>query len=109
MLGAQMLSKPCVTGPTERVQRELRQARAVGQLTVLSAPQSEVVADEPAPPSVPVLPVPAGIPDYENLSASQIVPLLRGLTTEERTEVLAYETATRGRKTIISALAKSGT
>ncbi len=42
------------------------------------------------------------IPDYDSLSASQVVTRLRGLGDAELDAVRDYETATRGRKTILS-------
>ena len=42
------------------------------------------------------------IPSYDSLSAPQVVQRLAGLSEDEVEAVLAYETATRGRKTILS-------
>jgi hypothetical protein len=121
-LAGRVISDKRVSEPAGRVQREFRQARAVGQFAVLSAaakvkrvlePDAPEVTDE-APTgssgttSVPVAVVtpaaPHCLPDYTNLSASQIIPLLRALTPNERADVLAYEEATRQRKTILAAL-----
>jgi hypothetical protein len=44
------------------------------------------------------------IPDYDSLSASQVVPRLDGLSADERDAVRRYEGAHRGRKTILSKL-----
>lgn len=66
-------------------------------------------ADVPAPAGRPQPPFPAetlAIPDYESLSASQVVPRLEGLTAEELEAVRTYETATRGRKTILNKIAQ---
>jgi len=46
------------------------------------------------------------IPDYDSLSASQVVPRLAGLSTEELDEVKTYESAHRGRKTILNKIAQ---
>lgn len=46
------------------------------------------------------------IPDYDSLSALQVVPRLDGLTTAELAAVGAYEAATRGRKTILNKVAQ---
>jgi hypothetical protein len=46
------------------------------------------------------------IPDYDNLSASQVVPRLAGLSTEELEAVRRYESARRGRKTILNKIAQ---
>ena len=43
-----------------------------------------------------------GIPGYDSLSASQVVQRLASLSTKELDAVEAYETATRGRRTILS-------
>jgi hypothetical protein len=47
-----------------------------------------------------------GIPDYDALSASQVVPRLAGLGATELEAVRAYEAANRGRKTILSKIAQ---
>ena len=81
-------------------------------------------ADEPVvasrAPTVPVDEPPSGdgyeppgpdvaelaIPDYDSLSASQVVTRLEGLTPVELESVRAYETANRGRKTILNKAAQ---
>jgi hypothetical protein len=65
--------------------------------TLTRTPQPEVA-------KAPIPPVPSAIAGYQNLSAAQIVPLLAGLSDEDRAEVKIYEEATRGRKTILAAL-----
>ena len=42
------------------------------------------------------------IPDYDSLSASQVVSRLQGLSAAELEAVRSYEAATRGRKTILN-------
>lgn len=46
------------------------------------------------------------IPGYDTLSASQVVPRLAGLGAEELEAVRVYETATRGRRTILNKVAQ---
>jgi hypothetical protein len=46
------------------------------------------------------------IPDYDGLSASQVVNRLAGLSPDELANVQAYEAAHRGRKTILSKVAQ---
>ncbi|MEQ1788544.1 MAG: hypothetical protein ABL966_15940 [Acidimicrobiales bacterium] len=46
------------------------------------------------------------IPDYDGLSASQVVNRLAGLSAAELTSVQLYEAANRGRKTILSKVAQ---
>ena len=64
------------------------------------------VAPEPAVPSAPAAPPPSSdglaIPGYDALSASQVVQRLAGLSGPELEDVRSYESATRGRKTILN-------
>jgi hypothetical protein len=46
------------------------------------------------------------IPDYDSLSASQVVPRLDGLSAQELDAVRRYELANRGRKTILNKIAQ---
>ena len=46
------------------------------------------------------------IPDYDNLSASQVVPRLDGLTADELEAVRRYERKHRHRKTILNQIAQ---
>jgi len=46
------------------------------------------------------------IPDYDSLSASQVVPRLDSLSLDELELVRQYENAKRGRKTILSKIAQ---
>jgi hypothetical protein len=62
-------------------------------------------APPPAPTSGPSAAALA-IPDYDSLSASQVVPRLAGLTPDELDAVGAYEAAHRGRKTILNRVAQ---
>src|SRR4051812_22960423 len=55
----------------------------------------------PAPPSDDL-----AIPGYDSLSASQVVQRLAGLAVDELEAVRTYESATRGRKTILSRIAQ---
>jgi hypothetical protein len=57
----------------------------------------------PPPPSPPAPPVDGlAIPGYDALSASQVVQRLAGLSGDELEAVRSYESATRGRKTILN-------
>jgi len=62
------------------------------------AAAKRTAAADAATPSADVLP----IADYDSLSASQVVSRLRGLTPGQLDAVRAYESATRGRKTILN-------
>jgi hypothetical protein len=46
------------------------------------------------------------IPDYDSLSASQVVPRLAGLADDELEAVRRYEAGGRGRKTILNKIAQ---
>lgn len=96
-----------------RVDQALRQARALGELSVRFG-QRELrrraegsgVAEAPATPAPARRPTAGPAPDdviadYDALSASQIVPMLGGLTSAERGRVAAYERKARGRQTIL--------
>ena len=60
-----------------------------------AAPQADV-------PSVDALP----IPDYDELSASQVVERLEGSTASRSTRSARYETEHRGRNTILGKIAQ---
>jgi hypothetical protein len=64
---------------------------------------------KPSPPPAGLEPIGVGdlaIPDYDNLSASQVVPRLAGLSTVELEAVRRYEAGGRGRKTILNKIAQ---
>lgn len=54
----------------------------------------------------PAAPANLGIPGYESLSASQVVTRLDGLTPEQLDAVKAYESSTRGRRTILGRISQ---
>lgn len=98
------------------VEATLRQAKAIGELTVLMstakvkdmlaniAPEVDRDASEtpaPAPSAAPVMDSP--LPDYDSLTAAQIVALMATLTAEEKAVVVAYEEQHRRRSTILNA------
>lgn len=71
----------------------------------------EAVIDVPAvtTPSAPTSGPEAAslaITDYDSLSASQVLPRLNGLSSDELEAVRAYEAAHRGRKTILNRAAQ---
>ncbi len=66
--------------------------------------EAPVVEDALDAPEIDVTTL--AIPDYDNLSASQVVPRLDGLTAEELVAVGAYERGHRGRKTILNKVAQ---
>lgn len=67
-------------------------------------PSPEQPAAEAAAPAAPA--PPQAIPDYDALSASQVVPRLQGLDRDELAAVGRYEAATRQRRTILNRVAQ---
>lgn len=72
--------------------------------TPRAAPREATPVDAaPAVPGPPAPPVDSlAIPDYDSLSASQVVPRLAALSGPELAAVRDYEGANRGRKTILN-------
>jgi hypothetical protein len=68
----------------------------------------EIEPDEPVPAAEPSGPTAdeLAIPDYDSLSASQVVNRLPGLAADELEAVRRYEAAHRGRKTILNKVAQ---
>ncbi len=65
------------------------------------------VAGSAATPTIPAIDVARlAIPDYDSLSASQVVPRLDSLALDELELVRQYEQSQRGRKTILSKVAQ---
>lgn len=64
------------------------------------------VAEEPEPTAPAVDVATLAIPDYDSLAASQVVPRLRALASDELEAVRTYEAAGRGRKTILNRIAQ---
>jgi hypothetical protein len=71
--------------------------------------------DEPTPPaplptaatSDPTIPVDdLALPDYDSLSASQVIPRLQGLEPAELEDLRCYEAAGRSRRTILNKIAQ---
>lgn len=119
----------------ERGKVHVRNAQFLGRLAIKQAADAAmpqvvdflrmmgVVTPEPAAPArdparpaeapvAPSAPAPEAstlaIPDYDSLSASQVVNRLPSLSPEELEAVRAYEAAHRGRKTILNKVAQLG-
>ena len=71
-----------------------------------AATPSTPASPEPVPISSSVDVATLAIPDYDSLSASQVVPRLAGLSPEELEAVRDYEAGHRGRKTILNRVAQ---
>lgn len=71
------------------------------------APPSEEATEAPTTPAAPRPDASAlAVPDYDSLSASQVVSRLSGLSPDELEQVRVYEAGTRARKTILSKVAQ---
>jgi hypothetical protein len=98
-----------------RVELQVRNAHLVGQMVVehglsgLLGRHQAGGPPAPAPPSPPPPPLRTdrgsasglAIPEYDTLSASQVVRRLDGLGRSELEAVVEHEAATRGRRTIL--------
>jgi len=73
-------------------------------------PTPAAPAGSPAVADAEETPAPSGahlaIPGYDTLSASQVVQRLAGLAADELEAVRAYESDTRGRRTILSKISQ---
>ena len=88
------------TAPAERPATRVRAATPAGRATKVARPTSGTAPrGGPAAASL-------AIPDYDGLSASQVVNRLAGLSAAELASVQQYEAAHRGRKTILSKVAQ---
>jgi len=76
------------------------------RVTSSAAPDRGPVRVVPSRPESTIDPESLAIPDYDALSASQVVPRLESLTVEELEAVREYEADTRGRKTILNKIAQ---
>ena len=78
----------------------------VDDATTPATPAGEAADTPAAAPAVRAQHGPSvgslAIPDYDSLSASQVVPRLAGLSAEELEAVRTYESGHRGRKTILN-------
>ena len=106
------------TGGKEARKRVEQMSGQVGEL--VNRRSSDGHAPTPSPVSIPDAGGPApepepglvpdagglGITDYDALSASQVVPRLAGLGELELEAVRRYESANRGRKTILAKIAQ---
>jgi hypothetical protein len=124
--GRQQVTMARTIGPFVVQQGQVEAGKAVAKLQKQAAELTGARAprapreDAPAPAPVPAAHAPVArpstnnapavgtlaIPDYESLSASQVVPRLEGLSNGELDAVRGYEAAHRGRKTILNKIAQ---
>ena len=108
------------TTATKKLTKVQAQAESILAEFGLSGTEPEPVVDEPVVAADPVVPpAPAAprsseaaaelpIADYDSLAASQVIPRLAGLSTDELAAVEAYELSHRGRKTILGKITQLG-
>lgn len=73
---------------------------------VRSTTKQKAAASQPVPATSGPAADGLAIPDYDSLSASQVVPRLQGLAPGELEAVRAYEAEHRGRRTILNRVAQ---
>ena len=127
---ARMIGQFAVTQGGQEAEKFVKQATdTLSALGIIPGSPQQPAAHEPAPsaPSAPSPPSPRagaangnrpatpartadadelGIEGYDSLSASQVVQRLAGLSEAELTAVQAYESSTRGRRTILTRIAQ---
>ena len=106
----------------QRVELQLRNARFIGEMAVQHG-SKEIVrrlkdltgvggsteserASDAGEATVTAEPIDHLIAGYDDLSASQVVRLLESFSPAELDELVAYESATRGRRTILNKAAQ---
>jgi hypothetical protein len=114
VLLAKMMGQYTVKKGRARAERALTRLQTVAENQARStrAPspsangEPEIAAPMPIPEAVPqhngAVAATLAIPDYDSLSASQVVPRLESLSTDELDAVRSYESSNRGRKTILN-------
>jgi hypothetical protein len=112
LTAARMIGQFAVTMGRNEAGKLLSRARAAGAARV-SPPERPA-----ASPGAPARPAPAAaraatrapadlaIPNYDTLSASQVIERLPGLSPEELEAIRRYEEAGRGRRTILHRVAQ---
>lgn len=108
-LGGALRRAECLTGRLPLIGPEVGDGGGTEPATQ-PAPRPAAAEAPPAPAAraTPRTPRPAPtdlpIPEYDGLSASQVVSRLSGLTPAELEAVAAYEAAGRARKTVLAAI-----
>ncbi len=112
-----------VSNGRTQVAERIQVARWIGEMAVtyarrdldkrMAARSAEAVTAEPSPVAAPDVPSPVAMPaqavrppfdGYQSLAAAQVVQLLGRLPAAELAIIRDYETATRGRRTILAKL-----
>ncbi len=113
-IGTEHIAAPAPTPTAASTPEPNRETGETGE-TGTTASSTAPTPNPPNPPNgatiptaeaAPVEVTTLAIPDYDSLSALQVVPRLEGLTAAELDAVGAYEAATRARKTILNKVAQ---
>jgi hypothetical protein len=106
LLFTRTVGKYAVKRGRERVER-LVAAAVPGGPTTDGGPVAVTPRPTPAARPVPDIdPADLAIPDYDSLSAFQVMPRLEALDQEDLEAVRRYEEATRARRTILNKIAQ---
>ena len=84
-----------------------KKAPATATATRVAATQAAAAptaAPTPTPAPIAVIPGELAIPGYDELAASQVIPRLDALSSDERAAIERHELANRGRRTILNRL-----
>jgi hypothetical protein len=125
---AKAMGQFAVTMGRQELEKRLKQVADRPTQTRASTPAAPTTPPAPSAPAKPATPKPAptpppsasangsavkvhdanslAIPGYDSLSASQVVERLAGLNAEELEAIGSYESAGRGRRTILNRVAQ---
>ena len=74
------------------------------RVAATQAAAAPTAAPTPPPAPIAVIPGELAIPGYDELAASQVIPRLDALSSDERAAIERHELANRGRRTILNRL-----
>ena len=74
------------------------------RVAATQAAAAPTAAPTPTPAPIAVIPGELAIPGYDELAASQVIPRLDALSSDERAAIERHELANRGRRTILNRL-----
>ena len=93
--------------PAKKAPATAKKAPATATATRVAATQAAAAptaAPTPTPAPIAVIPGELAIPGYDELAASQVIPRLDALSSDERAAIERHELANRGRRTILNRL-----
>jgi len=99
-------AKPATTRKPSSTRKPSTKATAARKATKASAAKASGATKRARSTAGPASAADLPIPEYDGLSASQVVSRLSGLTPDELRAVRSYEEGTRGRRTVLVAVDK---